>query len=96
MQEADSEGETMTREEIFTHRFDAVQNTVDLCRSAFQTYQNNGGDITELSNSVQMSPEAIRNHLKGKVDTFDIGTASILMRAMGQRIVVITERISGK
>ena len=96
MQEADSEGETMTREEIFTHRFDAVQNTVDLCRNAFQIYQSNGGDIKQLSDAVQMPPEVIKNHLKGKVDTFDIGAASILMRAMGQRIVVITERISGK
>ncbi len=83
----------MTREEIFTHRFDAVQNTVDLCQAAFQIYQGNGGDIKQLSGAVQMSPEAIRNHLKGKVDTFDIGTASILMRAMEQRIVLATESI---
>ena len=83
----------MTREEIFTHRFDAVQNTVDLYRAAFQIYQGNGGDIKQLSHVVQMSPEVIRNHLKGKVDTFDIGTAGILMRAMGQRIVLATESI---
>nr|WP_321524871.1 hypothetical protein [uncultured Cohaesibacter sp.] len=81
----------MTQEEIFTHRFDAVQNTVDLCRNAFQIYQDNGGHITELSNAVQMSPEAVMNHLKGKVDTFDIGTASILLRAMGQRIAITAE-----
>ena len=49
-------GETMTREEIFTHRFDAVQDIVDLCRNAFQTYQDNGGDITQLSSAVQMPP----------------------------------------
>nr|WP_321484313.1 hypothetical protein [uncultured Cohaesibacter sp.] len=93
MQEADREGETMTREEIFTHRFDAVQNTVDLCQAAFQIYQSNGGDIKQLSGAVQMSPEVIRNHLKGKVDTFDIGNASILMRVMGQRIVLATEPV---
>jgi hypothetical protein len=86
-------GETMTQEEIFTHRFDAVQDTVDLCRNAFQTYQDNGGDIKQLSSAVQMSPEAVRNHLKGKVDTFDIGTANILMRAMGLRITVTAESI---
>ena len=91
MQEVDSEGETMTREEIFTHRFDAIQNTVDLCQAAFQIYQGNGGDIKQLSGAVQMSPEVIRNHLKGKVDTFDIGTASILMRALGRRIAITAE-----
>ena len=81
----------MTQEEIFTHRFDAVQNTVDLCRAAYQIYQGNGGDIKQLSDAVQMLPEVIKSHLKGKVDTFDIGTASILMRAMGQRIAITAE-----
>ena len=65
-----SKGKTMTLEEIFTHRFDAVQDTVDLCRNAFQTYQDNGGDIAQLAAAVQMPPEAVRNHLKSKVDTF--------------------------